>query len=239
MNAADIMTRDVVTAGPNAQIHEIAALMVQHRISCVPILREGVLQGIISESDLVRRAETGTERKHSLLSDLFTSASTRAAEYVRSHSRRASDVMTRAVVVVPEDMDIGAVAETLESRGLKRVPVLNGASKLVGIIARANLVQALAQHGTPQATADDTAIRVALLAELRRSGWAGNTDPANVIVEDGIVHLWGRVSSKEVRRAMVVAAENIPGVKAIEDHLDESMAFDPMDRPKWNEPLVP
>jgi CBS domain-containing protein len=239
MNAADIMTRDVVTAGPDAQIHEIAAMMVRHRISCIPILLDGVLVGIISESDLVRRPETGTGRAHSLLTDLFVSSATRASEYVRTHSRRAGDVMSRAVVVVPDDMEVGLVAETLESRKLKRVPVLDAAGRVVGIISRANLVQVLAEHGSPSASADDNAIRTALLAELRDEGWAGNPDPANVIVEDGVVHLWGRVSSKAVRRAMVVAAENTAGAKAVEDHLDESVGFDPMDRPKWNEPLVP
>lgn len=239
MNAADIMTRNVVTAGPNAQVHEIATMMVHHHISCVPIVEDGALVGIVSESDLVRRAETGTAPRHSLLADLFTSAATRAAEYVRTHSRRAGDVMTRAVVVVPEDMDIAQVAETLESRDLKRVPVLDAAGRLVGIVARANLVAALARHGLPTATADDTAIRVALLAELRAQGWASATDPANVLVEGGVVHLWGRVASKAVRRAMVVAAENIAGVKAVEDHLDEFSGFDPMDRPRWNEPLLP
>src|SRR5665647_2530730 len=94
MNAADIMTRDVVTAGPDAQIHEIAAMMVQRRISCIPILLDGVLVGIISESDLVRRPDTGTGRAHSLLTDLFVSSATRASEYVRTHSRRAGDVMS-------------------------------------------------------------------------------------------------------------------------------------------------
>lgn len=239
MNAADIMTRNVITAGPDAQVHEIATIMVENRISCVPIVRNGALVGIVSESDLVRRAETGTQRKHSLLADLFTASSTRAAEYVRTHSRRAGDIMTRAVVVVPDDMDVAEVAETLESRNLKRVPVLDAEDRLVGIVARANLVQALARHGVPSATADDTAIRVALLKELRANGWAGSTDPANVIVEDGVVHLWGRVSSKAVRRAMVVAAENTPGAKAVEDHLDERPSVNDLERPNWPEPLLP
>ena len=235
MRAADIMTRDVATATPDASIHDIASLMVAHRIGCVPILHGAALVGIITESDLLRRAELGGAPVHSRLADLFASVSSRAADYIRAHSRRAADVMTRKVVVAGEAMELGELAGILEARGLKRLPVLDAGGKLVGIVGRANLVQALARHHAPVAVGDDAVIRDRLLAELRGQSWAGGLDPAQVIVEDGVVHLWGRIAEPAVRQAMVVAAENTPGVKAVEDHLAESMAYDPMDRPHWND----
>jgi CBS domain-containing protein len=242
MNAADIMTRNVITADPDATVQTLVKLMLDNRISAVPIVEAGALVGIVSEGDLVRRAEVGTEPRHSRWLELFASSSTLAAEYIRTHGRHARDVMTTAVVVVRDSTPIGEIAETLEQHRLKRVPVLDEMGVLVGIITRANILQALASRPVPVRAgnpADDLAIRTTLLDELNRQGWAGGPDPANIIVEDGTVHLWGRVGSAEIRRALVVAAENTPGVKEVVDHMDSSRDYDPMDRPNWPTPALP
>jgi CBS domain-containing protein len=235
MRAAEIMSRDVVTATPEAEVREIAGLMVRHRIRCVPILADGRLVGIISESDLMRRVEIGSGRTHSRLSDLFASAATRAAEYVRTHSRRAADLMTRDVVTVPESAELAEVARLLEERKLRQVPVVDAGGQLRGIVARANLVEAVANSDAPVASGGDAVIRDRLLGELRGQIWAEGALPAEVVVDDGVVYLWGRVASPEIRQALVVAAENIPGVKAVESHLAPAAAFDPLDRPHWND----
>ena len=233
MNAADIMTRHVVTAAPNALVHDIARLMSEHRVAAIPIVEAGTLVGIVSESDLLHRVELGTARHTSTLLDLFAFSRRRAAEYVKTHSRRARDVMTKAVVVVNTETPLQSVVETLDARGLKRLPVLDAAGAVVGIISRANLVAALAATPPQPATADDTAIRTALLAEYDSQGWARVT-PNDVIVEDGVVHLWGNIHSPEIRLAMRVAAENIPGVTSVEDHMQEGdLGTDPFDRPQW------
>ncbi len=233
MRAAEIMTRNVITAGPDAWVHDIARLMIDRHISALPIVDNGVLVGIVSESDLLQRAETGTAPESRGILDFFASSRSRAASYVKTHSRRARDVMTRAVVVVNTETPLEAVVATLAERKLKRVPVLDATGAVVGVISRANLVRALADNPPATGHADDTAIRVALLGEYERQGWA-NVDPANVIVEDGVVHLWGRSGGEEIARAMVVAAENTPGVKAVENHLDEgALDGDPLDMPNW------
>lgn len=235
MRAAEIMSRDVVTATPDADVHNIASLMVKHRIRCVPILHNDRVVGIISESDLMRRAEIGSGRTHSRLSDLFASASSRAAEYIRTHSRRAADLMTRDVVTVPETAELAEVAQVLEERKLRQVLVVDAGARLLGIVARANLVEAVARSDAPVANGSDAVIRERLMAELQAQSWADSARPAEVIVEDGVVYLWGRIASPEVQQAMAVAAENVPGVKAVENHLSSGIAFDPMDRPHWND----
>lgn len=235
MRAADIMSRDVVTATPDAEVREIASLMVKHRIRCVPILADGHLVGIISESDLMRRVEIGSGRTHSRLSDLFASAATRAAEYVRTHSRRAADLMTRDVVTVRESADLAEIARLLEERKLRQVLVVDADAHLLGVVARANLVEAVANSDAPVASGGDAVIRDRLLAELGGQIWAEGTRPAEVVVDDGVVYLWGRIASPEIRQAMVVAAENTPGVKAVENHLAATTVYDPLDRPHWND----
>lgn len=233
MKAADIMTPNVLTAGPDTWVHDLARLMTEHRVSAIPIVEGGVLIGIVSESDLLRRVELGTAPESRGLLDLFTSTRTRAAEYVKTHSRRARDVMTRGVTLVNTDSPLQHVVETLAARGLKRVPVLDAAGAVVGIISRADVVRALAKAPPESTTADDAAIRVALLAEYERLGWT-RVEPGNILVEDGVVHLWGNVGAAEIRQAMVVAAENMAGVRAVENHLDEGdLAPDPLDRPNW------
>lgn len=221
MKASDIMTSPVLTVGPDTQVREIAALLFERRISAVPVVDHGTLVGIVSEADLLHRPEIGTEclgRGGSWWLRLF-SANPSVEDYVKSHARRARDVMTRRVATVSPDTPLAEVAQLLEVRGIGRVPVLEGA-KLVGIVSRANLVQALAVEtgaADESASADDQSIRRSLLEELEGQDW-WRLDRANVIVTDGVVHFWGMVESDDARPAARVAAENVPGVRGVEDH---------------------
>ena len=220
MNASDIMTSPVITVGPDTAVRHIAALLFKHRISAVPVLENGKLVGIISEADLLHRHEIGTEgtaRSSSLWLQLL-SADRSVADYVKSHATRARDSMTRDVVSVTPNMPIAEIATLLEKRGIKRMPVLQD-GKLVGIVSRSNLVQALAVKGRSMNTGDagDGAIRARLSAELERQPWWRSTI-SNVIVTDGVVHYFGGVDSEEERQAARVAAENVPGVRRVEDH---------------------
>jgi CBS domain-containing protein len=221
MRAADIMSAPVVSVGPDASVKEIAALLFEKRISAVPVLEEGRLIGLISEGDLMRRKEIGTDRgarAGSWWLRMFN-VDPAPAEYVKSHARRARDIMTRDVVTVAPHTPAAEIATLLESRGIKRVPVVRD-GQLVGIVSRANLVQALA--GMPSAAfrvtpPADQAIRGRLLAELERQSWWREM-ASNVIVTDGIVHYFGTIQSEDHRDAARVAAENIPGVRGVEDH---------------------
>ena len=221
MRAADIMSAPVVSVGPDTPVKEIAALLFEKRISAVPVLEEGRLIGLVSEGDLLRRKEIGTNRTARAGSwwlRMFNVDPT-PAEYVKSHARRAQDVMTRDVVTVAPEAPVAEIATLLESHGIKRVPVLRD-GQLVGIVSRANLVQALAAmpsaalRVTPPA---DEAIRGRLLAELQCQSWWREM-ASNLIVTDGIVHYFGTIQSEDQRDAARVAAENIPGVRGVEDH---------------------
>jgi CBS domain-containing protein len=221
MRAADIMSAPVVSVGPDTPVKEIAALLFEKQISGVPVLDEGRLVGLVSEGDLLHRHEIGTERTERTGSwwlRMF-SADRTLAEYVKSHARRARDVMTRSVTTVAPDTPVAQIATLLESRGIKRVPVMHD-GQVVGIVSRANLVQALAGmpptavRVTPPA---DQAIRGRLVAELERQSWWRQM-ASNVIVTDGVVHYFGTIQSDDQQDAARVAAENIPGVRAVEDH---------------------
>lgn len=231
MRARDVMVRAVATTTPETTVEKVARLMINLRISGVPVLdRNGRLVGIVTEGDLLRRAESGTERPRSCWSEWFSANSRLAAEYVKSHARRVEDVMTREVVSVGELATLGEIAELMETRRIKRVPVVHD-GKIVGIVSRADLLQVLASGGATTADENsDRLIRERLLAELRKQEWA-NSAESNVVVSDGVVHFWGTVGSEEERTALRVVAENIPGVRAIEDHT--------ISGPRYVAPLFP
>ena len=225
MRALDVMTDEVITIDVNATVAQVAKLFIDRGISAAPVIDgNGKMVGIISEGDLLRRAEIGTERRRSSWLEFIASNQNLAAEYVKSHAQKVGDLMTAEVISVEESTPISEIAELLESRHIKRVPVLRK-GKPVGIVSRANLIQALAtviDTRSKPATADgDNSIRTLLLAELRGKRWAGANSP-NVVVQNGVVHLWGYVLSEQERRALRVAAENVPGVKSVEDHTIET-----------------
>ena len=215
------MTTSVVTITPNTAIREIAAILLERRFSGLPVVEDGHVTGIVSERDLLRRHEIGTDRKRTqgswwmrLLRD-----EPGPAEYVKSHGVYAADVMTRDVVSVSEEESISRIAILLAERGIKRVPVLRD-GQLVGIVTRADLVRALAVSNDAQPNvrraAGDDAIRARLLDELGAQAW-WRAD-SNVIVADGIVHYWGVCENDEEKQAARVAAENVPGVRGVNDH---------------------
>jgi CBS domain-containing protein len=239
MHAADVMTPDVICATPETPVSELIRLMLDNRISAVPIVADGQIVGIVSEGDLLRRSETGTEPRVSRWLEMVTSSSQLAADYTRTHGRKAAEVMTHEVITVADTTPIAVVAQLLETRRIKRVPVMRN-GRLVGIVSRRNLIQALASKlsAEPVAT-DDRTIRDAFYAELRRQTWADGAGSINAVVSDGVVHLWGIVPDDQQRQAIVVAAENIAGVRAVEDHMDRRQVIDPLDRPNWPSPARP
>jgi CBS domain-containing protein len=225
MNAADIMTPDVITVRLDTPLDQIVTLMLSSHISGIPVMEGEDLVGIVTEGDLLRRVELGSEPRRSHLLELVSRATPLAAEYVRSHGRKASELMTENVITVNETTPIAEIARILETRRIKRVPVLRD-GKLVGIVSRANLLRALATRlqPTPPVLADDQRIRTALLAELRQHKWGAMIAQLDVTVENGVVDLWGVVHSQEQKMAVLVMAENMPGVTRVEDHLEDVTA---------------
>jgi CBS-domain-containing membrane protein len=144
MRAVDVMTSGVITAGLNATVPEAAKLLAEHGISAVPVVdKDNRVIGMVSEGDLLHRAETGTERRRSWWLEMVSSTDKLAGEYIKSHSGNVKDVMTCDVLSVTEDTPVADIAVLLETNRIKRVPVLRE-GKLVGIVSRANLVRALA-----------------------------------------------------------------------------------------------
>jgi CBS domain-containing protein len=222
MRATDVMTTRVITVEPTTSVKDLAALLSERGISGVPVVEHDRVVGIVSEGDLLHRAETGTERRTQPRRSRWFDDRPReesARDYVKSHARKVKDVMTRKVISVAETAELAEVAAVMETNRIKRVPVLHN-GKLVGIISRANLVRALAAVKTEPiaAIADDPTIRQKLPAELSRRDWV-KLWAADVIVKDGIVHFWLGEQPEAERRALHVAAENIPGVRGVEEHI--------------------
>jgi CBS-domain-containing membrane protein len=221
MKASDIMSSPAITVGPQTPISDIAALLAGHRISAVPVVEHGRLVGIVSEADLLHRHEIGTDRTMPAGPGwlrLFNADSS-AAEYTRSHAVHARDIMTRKVVSIAADAAVGEIVALLEKRKVKRLPVLRG-HELVGIVSRADVVRALAAKARSISTAqpgDDEAIQAGLVAELERQPW-WRSPYSSVRVSDGVVHYLGIIDSYDERDAARVAAENVPGVRGVEDH---------------------
>lgn len=220
MKARDVMTKTVVSAGPEASVREIARLLLKHRISAVPVVDDrGRVIGMVSEGDLMRRPESRTEGHLSWWLDLLEGPEERARTYLKSHGLTARDVMTRKVITADENTPLEKIATLLERNHIKRVPVLRR-GKLVGIASRANLLHGLVARAgkAAKATRPNAArIRDGAMAEFQRIGL--RTAYVNVVVADGIVHLWGFVESAAQRKALVLAAQRVAGVRKVENHV--------------------
>ena len=220
MKAADVMTTHVISVAPDESILKCVRLMLEYRISGLPVVdAKGSLVGIVTEGDFLRRAETGTERKRPRWLEFFTGPGRLAGEYVQSHGRKVAEVMTSDPITIAEDTPVVDAVRLMEERRIKRLPVLR-AGKVVGIVSRANLLHALAAVGREAAPSqkDDQTIRARILANLAKQPWA----PRNLIdvtVRNGAVELWGVVTADRQREAAAVVAENAPGVKSVTNHI--------------------
>lgn len=220
MNAKDVMTRDVISIQPDATVLQAARLMLQHHISGLPVIdKTGKLVGVLSEGDFLRRQETATQRRRSRWLEFLMGPGRIAAEYTHTHGSKVSEVMTEDVQVVGENTPLEEVVELMERYRIKRVPVICD-DAVTGIITRSNLMHAMVSMArqAPPAATNDAAIRDRMMAEMKNQQWA----PAamtNVVVHDGVLELWGVIVDERQREALKVVAENIPGVKAVKDHL--------------------
>ena len=227
MRARDVMTSSVLTVQPDTEVREVAALLLEHGISAMPVVAgDGRVLGIVSEGDLINRPEGHTRHRRSWWLELLQGTEDQTREYLKAHGRRAEDVMTPDVVSIQEDTPIARIARLLEKHRIKRVPVLRE-GRLVGIVSRADLLQGLAMsERTEPEAADDRAVRDAIHRALSDAGLAMHL--INVNVDNGAVLLSGRVSSGLQRRAAHAAAEATPGVKSVEDDLTSvPLATDP------------
>ena len=219
MKAADVMATNVVTVRLDTPVATIAEVLLANRISAVPVVNDkDALVGIVSEGDLIHRVEAGTERHRSWWLELLTGKEMLAHEFIKSHARKAADVMTSAVVSVQPDTPLGDIASLLEKHRIKRVPVLSN-GKIAGIVSRANLIQALVSDAkASNAAVDDLTLHSNILEQLRSKPWF---DPSTnkIIVNNGTVELWGIVDSETEKNAIRVAVEVTPGVRQVANKL--------------------
>jgi CBS domain-containing protein len=220
MNAGDVMTQAMVTVEPDASIMHAIQLMLKRRISGLPVVDDsGALVGMLTEGDLLRRAELGTQKRRPRWIEFLIGPGRLASEYVSACGRKVNEVMTVPVHTVTEDTPLIDVVKIMESRQVKRLPVVRD-GRPVGIVSRANLLRALVSIAREAKPVDvtDAAIRQRLLAELGKQSWAPVAS-IDVTVRGGIAHLWGTLTEERQRQGIRVVAENTPGVKRVEDHL--------------------
>ncbi len=221
MQARDIMTMPVVTIATSASVAEAADLMLARNIRCLPVVGDdGSLAGVISEGDFLRRGELGTRRARPRWLEFLVGPGKLADEYVRSSGRRVAEVMTAGVVSAAPGASLPEIVELMATHDIKNVPILD-AGKIVGIVSRSDLMRILLRTlpKSGSATVDDEVIRRNILAELRGQSWSVGGDLIGVTVDKGNVELNGAVFDERQRKAAVVAAENVAGVKKVTDKL--------------------
>ena len=220
MKASDVMTRNVVTVARETPVAQAIRLMLDNNVSGLPVLDDtGKVVGILTEGDLLRRSETGTEKHRPRWLEILMGPGRMGGEYVRTHGRKVEEIMTSDLVSVTRETPLDEMVRLMERRRIKRLPVLDD-NVLVGIVSRADLLRSLlhaleAQHS--EARRDDE-IREQILAELAKAAWVPR-DGLSISVKDGVVDLNGVILDEKEREALRVVAENAPGVKAVEDHL--------------------
>jgi CBS domain-containing protein len=220
MDASDIMVRDVIAIRPEDDVSDAVKLLVDHEISALPVIDTARhVVGILSEADLLYRDELGTRKLRPWWLEAVTPLSVLAMDYARSHGRKVADLMSETVIAASENTSISELATLFERHRIKRVPILRD-GKLVGVVSRSKLIQALASE--PAATQHDEhgdrAIKLDILARLGDQSWTGFGE-RNIVVANGTVHIWGLVASPEERKALHALVESVPGVQSIVDEM--------------------
>ena len=218
MKARDIMTCHAISIGPDLPIQAVANTLVKNGISAVPVVGlNGKLLGIVSEGDLMRRVENDTSRRRSWWLEMLSSGQSLAEEFVKSHGLKAKDVMTTNVVTATPEASLREIADKMEKHGVKRLPIVEG-GQVIGIVSRANLVQAIASGVAENLTQGaDEGLRQSIVTQLREKPWGHGM--VNVIVRDGRVNLWGVVDSEEEKKAVRIAAERTAQGAVVNDNL--------------------
>lgn len=216
MRARQVMTRTVITVSADATVYAAAEVLLGSGVSAAPVIdADGKMIGIVSEADLMNRPEIGTVPAKSWLQRLLIDDALLARDYIRSHSHHVADVMTRDVVSADEHVELGEIASLMQRHHVKRIPILRD-GRVVGIVSRSNLLQGLlSREPHPvEGLASDESIRKSVSTELAKHAWTSRLT-RNIVVDKGVVHLWGYVDDKPVKDAMRIAAENVPGVRRV------------------------
>jgi CBS domain-containing protein len=218
MRAKDVMSDGVMSINASATVLEAARLLVNVRVSAMPVVDDqGFMVGILSEADVIRHLGG--------MAPAESSDSERAAKAIaEAKSRGVVEVMTRDVVTAAEDTSLRDIADLFLKHRIKRVPVVHDRS-VVGIVSRVDLLQALISVG-PDAYAQkpavahtaDESLRPAVMAALQQRDWS-QARRSDVVISHGVIHLWGMVANDLMRSAYAEAVHKVPGVKSVENHM--------------------
>lgn len=220
MKAKDLMTRKVHSVKLATPVRNIVDLMVTMEISALPVVdRDSQVLGIVTEGDLLRRVESGTEKRRPWWSRLIDDPRDTARDFVKSRGARARDVMTSPVISVAPDTPAAEIADLMEKWHIKRVPVVR-AGKLVGIVSRRDLMRAVRNSAASGAKVrmSDGVLRERLRKQLESADWV-DASLVNFVVDKGRVEIFGVVPSAEQRDAIRVMAEGLKGVQSVKDRL--------------------
>lgn len=222
MRAKDVMTKGALTIAADATIFEAAERLIAARVSALLVVDEGgKVAGILSEADLIGHIDTGDSAAPLLRRAAENIAE--AAAFVRSRSQHVADIMTRKVVTADVDATLGEVAELMVRHRIKRLPIVER-SAVVGIVSRIDLLQGLLSHNPAPTSPDaesaptDETLHHHVEDAFHRQGWAVAWQ-IDVVVQHGVAHLWGVVPDEQLRRAFQVAAEQVPGIRAVDNHI--------------------
>ena len=213
----EIMTRDIIAVAPGATIHRAAELLADHGISGLPVVDDqGALVGILSEGDLILRQRP--RPRPSFWRAFFQDGERLAREYQKAAGTTVAEVMTTTLIVIRPDAPIEAAAALLDGHKIRRLPVMEE-GRLVGIVSRGDLVKALSTAPAPAvASPSDTALCAEMKTRLAREPWVSNRAIV-VQAKDGVLALWGLVSTEAEKSAIETMARAVPGAKGLESHL--------------------
>lgn len=228
LKVRDVMSNDVISVPANASVQEIAEKMHRNRIGSIPVVdRAGRICGVVSEADLIQRAEIGTQPRRSWWQVIFRDAIADSYAYVRSHGRKARDVMTRDPFTTTADEPLRKAADTMARKRLRHMPVIDN-ERVIGMVSRSDIIRALAKRSATEtkASADsDLVVRERVFERIRSLPWGTSMHVANLIVSNGVVWLYGWSASNIERRAIHVVVENTPGVRRVEDRLHRTLPY--------------
>lgn len=204
----DVMSTDLTTITPDTTLREAANDMLTRGISGLPVLdREGRLVGMLTEADfLVREAHVGRPRRRLL--DAFFGSGAEPLEL----TAQAGQAMTDEVTTVNPEASLTEAARIMMARGVKRLPVIDQAGRLLGIVSRADVLKAF--------TRDDDDLRVELDELLNRQVAVPDLSKVGVAVEGGVVTLRGQVESRIGARLLVAMVALVDGVVVVQDELE-------------------
>ena len=219
MQAKDIMTTKVITVPQDGTVEDAVRLMLEQHVSALPVVgADARLVGLISEGDLMRRLRDKDKQRKSWWLEFLTLPEESAQDFVAVHSHKVADVMTRDVVSVTEDTPVSEIADILQTRRIKRVPVVRD-GKVVGIVSRSNLLRVLARSQSSGVVAAPKPADSELQAQVAKALDAVPGVKSHLfsfVVEDGKVSVWGVADSDIVEKAVRVALEEVPGVREVD-----------------------